>query len=53
VSLVIATASFPGTPVVTAVLAYAIFQTIVLAFIALAWGRLSPLEIGFTRSSPV
>jgi BASS family bile acid:Na+ symporter len=50
VSLVIATVSFPGTPAITAVLTYAIFQTIVLTFIAFAWGRLSPLEIVFTRS---
>jgi BASS family bile acid:Na+ symporter len=39
VSLVIATASFPGTPAVTAALAYALFQTIVLALLAAAWGR--------------
>jgi BASS family bile acid:Na+ symporter len=39
VSLVIATASFPGTPAVTAALAYALFQTIVLALLALALGR--------------
>ncbi|MFO1146743.1 MAG: bile acid:sodium symporter [Alsobacter sp.] len=39
VSLVIATASFPGTPAVTAALAYALFQTIVLALLAAAWGK--------------
>jgi BASS family bile acid:Na+ symporter len=50
VSLVIATASFPGTQAITAVLAYAIFQTIIVAFVAFGWGRLSPLEIVFTRS---
>lgn len=50
VSLVIATVSFPRAPAITPVLANAIFQTIVLAFIAFAWGRLSPLEIVFTRS---
>ena len=42
VSLVIATGSFPGTPAISAALAYAVFQTIVLALIALAWGRMSP-----------
>ncbi len=42
VSLVIATSSFPGTPVVTATLAFAMFQTVVLAFVALGWGRLAP-----------
>ena len=39
VSLVIATDSFPGTPAVTAALAYGIFQTLALALVALAWGR--------------
>ena len=39
VSLVIVTASFPGTPAVTAVLAYALLQTAVLALLAAAWGR--------------
>jgi bile acid:Na+ symporter, BASS family len=39
VSLVIATGSFPGTPAVTAALIYAVFQTIVLALLALVWGR--------------
>ncbi len=35
VSLVIATGSFPGTPAVTAVLIFAVFQTIVLALFAM------------------
>lgn len=39
VSLVIATASFPGTLAVTSALAYALFQTITLALLAVAWGR--------------
>lgn len=39
VGLVIATASFPGTPAVTAITAYALFQTIVMALVALGWGR--------------
>ena len=42
VGLVIATSSFPGTPAVTATLAFALFQTILLAMVALAWGRLAP-----------
>jgi BASS family bile acid:Na+ symporter len=46
VSLVIATASFPGTAAITAATAYAIFQTLTLATVALAWGR-------FTRDVPV
>jgi BASS family bile acid:Na+ symporter len=41
VSLVIATASFPGTEAVTAALAYALVQTIVLALVALVCGRLA------------
>jgi BASS family bile acid:Na+ symporter len=39
VSLVIATGNFPGTPAVTAVTAFALFQTIVMALVALGWGR--------------
>jgi BASS family bile acid:Na+ symporter len=39
ISLVIATASFPGTPAVTSALTYALCQTIVLALLAVAWGR--------------
>lgn len=46
VSLVIATASFPGTAAITSATAYAIFQTITIALVALAWGRL-------TRNVPV
>ena len=38
-SLVIATCSFPGTPAVTELLAYAVFQTIVLASLAIGWSR--------------
>lgn len=49
VGLVIATSSFPGTAAVTATLAFALFQTIVLALIALGWGRLVPASPG---SSP-
>lgn len=46
VSLVIATASFPGTAAITSATAYAIFQTVTVAMVALAWGRL-------TRDVPV
>ncbi len=42
VSLVIATGSFPGTAAITSATAYALFQTIVIACVALAWGRLTP-----------
>ena len=46
VSMVIATASFPGTKAVTAATAFALFQTIVLALLALAWGWLAPPKSG-------
>ena len=41
VSLVIATGSFPGTAAITSATAYALFQTIVMALVAVGWGRLS------------
>ncbi len=41
VALVIVTTSFPGTRAVAATTAFALFQTIVLALVALAWGRLA------------
>ena len=41
VGLVIATASFPGTAAITSTTAYAIFQTVTIAMVALAWGRLT------------
>jgi bile acid:Na+ symporter, BASS family len=45
VSLVIVTGSFPGTAILTSVTAYALFQTIIVLLIALAWGRLTPTEM--------
>jgi BASS family bile acid:Na+ symporter len=42
VTLVIAAGSFPGTPAVTAATAFGLFQTILVALVALAWGRLIP-----------
>jgi len=42
VSLVIVTASFPGTAAITSATAYALFQTVVIALVALAWGRYTP-----------
>ncbi len=41
VALVIATTSFPGTRAVTATTAFALFQTVAVALIAVAWGRLA------------
>lgn len=49
VSLVIATGSFPGTPAVTATMAFALFQTVVMAAVAVAWGRLTPASIDIAR----
>jgi BASS family bile acid:Na+ symporter len=43
VSLVIATGSFPGTAAVTAALVYGVFQTLVLALVAVVWGRLETM----------
>ena len=42
VGLVIAAGSFPGTAAVTSATAYGIVQTILIALVALAWGRLTP-----------
>jgi BASS family bile acid:Na+ symporter len=42
VSLVIVTGSFPGTAAITSATVYALFQTIVMVLVALAWGRLMP-----------
>jgi BASS family bile acid:Na+ symporter len=39
VALVIATSSFAGTPAVTSTTAFAIFQTVVMALVALGWGK--------------
>jgi BASS family bile acid:Na+ symporter len=41
VALVVVASSFPGTPVVTAATAFALFQIITVVLVALAWGRLS------------
>src|SRR5262249_49853927 len=38
-TLVIAVASFPGTPAVTAATAFGLFQTILVALVAFTWGR--------------
>jgi BASS family bile acid:Na+ symporter len=40
--LVIVTRSFPGTPAVTATTAYGLFQTVLMALVALGWGRWTP-----------
>jgi BASS family bile acid:Na+ symporter len=48
VSLVIATGSFGGTQAVTAATAFAIFQTVVMALVALGWGRVSQAAVAAT-----
>jgi bile acid:Na+ symporter, BASS family len=45
VGLVIVTGSFPGTPAIASATAYALFQTIVIALVALTWGRFTPVRI--------
>jgi bile acid:Na+ symporter, BASS family len=45
VSLVIVSGSFPGTAAITSATVYALFQTIVMVLVALAWGRLTPTGI--------
>ena len=42
VALVIVASSFPGTVVVTAATAFALFQIIAVVLVAVVWGRLSP-----------
>jgi bile acid:Na+ symporter, BASS family len=53
VTTVVATGSFAGTGAVTAATAFAVFQTLVVALIALAWGRVphstSPVADGATQ----
>lgn len=50
VALVIATSSFPGTAAVTATLVFALFQTILMAIVAIGWGRLASIDSA--RSTP-
>jgi hypothetical protein len=45
----IATGSFPGTPAITAATAYALFQTVVTALVALRCGRLSSATGGVAQ----
>jgi hypothetical protein len=49
VSLVNATGSFASTKAVTTATAFAIFKTIVMAVVALAWGRLLAAPQGMTK----
>jgi BASS family bile acid:Na+ symporter len=49
VSLVIAASGFAGTPAVTAATAFALFQTVLMALVALGWGRLASASAGETK----
>jgi BASS family bile acid:Na+ symporter len=49
VGLVLVTASSPGTKAVTAMTAFALFQTVLVALVALCWGRLTSVPL---RVSP-
>ena len=53
VNLLIVTGSFPGNLSVGSATAYALFQTIVIAFVALAWGRLTPAGIDSMKMEAV
>jgi BASS family bile acid:Na+ symporter len=50
VSLVIAASSFAGTPAVTAATAFALFQTVLMALVALGWGRLASATAAGTKA---
>lgn len=52
ITLVIVTGSFAGTPAVTAATAFGIFQTIVMALAAFAWGRLARMRAGNNQEPP-
>ena len=49
VSLVIAASSFPGTAAVTAATAFALVQTVLMALVALVWGRLASASAEGTK----
>jgi BASS family bile acid:Na+ symporter len=53
VGLVIVTGSFPGTAAITSATVYALFQTIVMLLVALAWGRLTSTEIVSAKMNAV
>jgi hypothetical protein len=44
VGLVIAADSSPGTAAITAVTAFALFQTVVMALVAIGWGRWASVQ---------
>jgi BASS family bile acid:Na+ symporter len=52
VALVIATSSFPGTPAIAATTVFAIFQTLLMALVALAWGRVGAGGAGAPKAVP-
>jgi len=53
ISLVIVTSAFAGTRAVATATAFALFQTLVMALIAVAWGRLASPSVKSTTTQPV
>ena len=51
VALVIASGSFAGTAAVTATTAFALFQTVVIALVAMAWGRFTIAPAGLPKAA--
>ena len=52
VSLVIVTAAFAGTRAVAATTAFALFQTVVMALVAVVWGRLVSASASSPKTEP-
>src|SRR5262245_23227466 len=53
VGLVIVTSAFSGTRAVAATTAFALFQTIVMVLVAVAWGRLGTTRLATAAAQPV
>ena len=51
VALVIVAGSFPGTAAVTAAIAFALFQIVLVLLIAAAWGRASSPALGASKAA--
>lgn len=52
VALVIVTGSFAGTPAVTAATAFGVFQTVLMALVALGWGRKTQTHLESQKQEP-
>lgn len=51
VALVIVAGTFPGTPAITATIAFALFQIVLVLLIAAAWGRVSSTALGASKAA--